>query len=201
MLLCCATSVRADDITIGGTISQSTQDGTGPAVNNPGLNSILDGDSHTTSLHFTGAITTPGTYDLTGSSLVFSDPSARATENSFNSISLTITQSGGVDEFSILACLTTGSSCAVGNQLDLNFTISSSQLNSPHAAAESVPLLLPLDLLEDDGATDIHGSVATYSYEPSFVTRVPEPVPFMLLCCGLFAVAFMRLRSKNALLH
>jgi hypothetical protein len=45
--MACVTSLHADTLTIGGAINQSTQDGTGPAVNNPSLNNISDGDSTT----------------------------------------------------------------------------------------------------------------------------------------------------------
>src|SRR5437867_3036255 len=62
----------ADIITFGGTITQSTQDGTGPAANNPTLNNIQDLQAYTVTLGFLGSITTPGTYNLTGGSLTFS---------------------------------------------------------------------------------------------------------------------------------
>jgi hypothetical protein len=37
---------------IGGTIIQSRQDGTGPAVSNLSLNNIIDGDAYTVTLNF-----------------------------------------------------------------------------------------------------------------------------------------------------
>ena len=43
----------ADTITFGGAIAQSTQDGTGPAANNPDLNNIEDGDLYVVTLDFT----------------------------------------------------------------------------------------------------------------------------------------------------
>src|SRR5204862_2706401 len=98
----------ASTITFGGAIIQSTQDGTGPAVNNPGLNNIQDLQSYLVTLMFTGSITAPGTYNLTGANLAFSDSTAAASEASFGSISLTITANGGFDDFSFLGCLTTG---------------------------------------------------------------------------------------------
>ncbi|HTQ86459.1 MAG TPA: hypothetical protein VMI93_09625, partial [Candidatus Solibacter sp.] len=56
ILVCFAIPVSADTITVGGSITQSTADGTGPAVNNPDLNNIADGDAFTVVLGFTGAI-------------------------------------------------------------------------------------------------------------------------------------------------
>src|SRR5579871_3901764 len=103
-----ANNAIASTISFSGTITQSTQDGTGPAVNNPSLNNIHDLQGYTVTLVFPGTITAPGTYDLTGSSLTFNDPSAPASEALFSSISLTITANAGFDEFSLLACLTTG---------------------------------------------------------------------------------------------
>src|SRR6266496_6608987 len=80
----------ADTITFGGNITQSTQDGTGPAVNNPALNTILDLQGYLVTLVFTGSVTAPGSYNLTGASLTFSDATAAASETSFDSINLTI---------------------------------------------------------------------------------------------------------------
>lgn len=197
-----ATVASADSITVGGTITQSTPDGTGPAVNNPSLNSVADGDAYTLSLDFTGAITGPGTYDLTGGSLSFSDPSAGASENSFTSISLTVTTDGSSDDLSLFACLATGSGCLFGNSLSLNFALASADLNSASAAAATVfGLSPPLDLLEDDGTTDMQAGVATYSYTSSS-TSMPEPATLALLASGLFALALMGWKrpSKNALL-
>ena len=47
----------ADIISFGGAIIQSTPDGTGPAVNNPSLNNILDLQTYLVTLMFTGSIT------------------------------------------------------------------------------------------------------------------------------------------------
>src|SRR5215510_557101 len=145
----------ADIISFGGAITQSTPDGTGPAVNNPSLNNILDLQTYLVTLMFTGSITAPGTYNLTGGSLTFSVPSAPASEASFGSLSLTITANGGFDDFSFLGCLTTGSGCLVGNQLDANFRILATGLNSQNVTATGLDPPHPLDLLEDDGTTDI----------------------------------------------
>lgn len=187
----------ADGITVGGAITQSTADGTGPAVNNPSLNSIADGDAYTLTLDFTGSITAPGTYDLTGESLIFSDPAASASETSFASISLTVSAAGSSDELSLLGCLSTGTSCLLGNYLSLNFAIPSADLNASSAPASAIPgLSPPLDLLEDDGTTDIQGSVASYSYTPTAVTT-PEPGSLALLGIGLLALALARLKRRS----
>ncbi len=190
-------SLRADTVTVAGTINQSIQDGTGPAVNNPSLNNILDGAAYTASLGFTGSITAPGTYDLTGSSLLFSVPSAGAAENAFNAVSLTVAQSGGLDEISILGCLVTGSACNQGNELDLSFAISSTDLNTQNVFAQEIPGLLPLDLLEDDGVTDIHGLATNYSYASA--SPVPEPAGSAFAAAGLIVAGliFAKLRAKD----
>src|SRR6267143_1981199 len=174
----------ASTITFGGTITQSTQDGTGPAVNNSDLNNIQDLHAYLVTLVFPGSITAPGTYNLTGG-LTFSDSTAAASENNFDSISLTITLSGGFDEFSLLGCLTTGGGCLIGNQLDANFRIPAASLNSQNVAATGLDPPHPLDLLEDDGTTDIHGTITSYSYTGT-VSAVPEPSRAVLLS-GLLA--------------
>jgi hypothetical protein len=56
--------------------------------------------------------------------------------------------------------------------------VSATGLDQPH----------PLDLLENDGATDIHGSITSYSNTGS-VNAVPEPSPDVLLACVLAALA------------
>jgi hypothetical protein len=63
-LVCCglAVAASADTISFGGVIIQSTQHGTGPAVDNPSLNNIQDLQAYTTTLTFAGSITAPGTY-------------------------------------------------------------------------------------------------------------------------------------------
>lgn len=72
LLLCMAwaTPLHADVIVIGGAINQSTEDGAGPAENNPSLNNIKDGELYIFSLDFTGSITAPGTYDRSGNLVV-----------------------------------------------------------------------------------------------------------------------------------
>ena len=70
----------ADTIRFGGTITQSTQDGTGPASNNPALNNVADNDLYTVTLSFPGAIGSPGTRNFTSASLQFTD-TTRATRS------------------------------------------------------------------------------------------------------------------------
>src|SRR5262249_46483815 len=114
--LCGSASVAAADVvSFGGTITQP-QDPSNPAANNPTLNGINSGDAYTVTLAFSGSITAPGTYG--GGTLTFTDAAAGAIESSFGAISLTITANGAFDDFSLLGCLTTGSGCPVGNQLD-----------------------------------------------------------------------------------
>jgi hypothetical protein len=75
-----------------GFITQSTQNGTGPAVNNPSLNNIQDlsakgaPESYLVTIVFPGSITAPGNYNLTGSSLTFSDSAAATSEAIFGRI-------------------------------------------------------------------------------------------------------------------
>jgi hypothetical protein len=99
-----------------------------------------------------------------------------------------------MDEFSLLGCLSTGSGCLLGNQLDLNFMIPSSSLNLGSVVASAVPLLTPLDLLEDDGTTDIQGSVTSYSYSPPSTAPVPEPSTLIMLGGGLAMLTVLRRR-------
>ena len=183
----------ADTITFSGTIIQA-QDESVPAANNPALNDIDIGDAYTVTLTFAGAITAPGTYPLTGSILAFTDAAAGATETSFGLISLTITPNGMSDDLSLLGCLTTGSGCFVGNQLTANFRIPAASLNSQNVPAFGLDEPHPLDLLEDDGTTDIHGSIATYSYvRPS---AVPEPSSMLMLGSAV-AIALAAKRSRR----
>jgi hypothetical protein len=175
----------ASTITFGGTITQSTQDGTGPAVNNSDLNKIQDLQAYLVTLVFPGSITAPGSYNLMGG-LTFSDSIAPASENNFDSISLTITLSGGFEEFSLLGCLTTGGGCLIGNQLDANFKIPAASLNSQNVTAIGLDPPHPLDLLEDDGITDIQGTITTYSNTSA--NAAPEPSSLSLLCCALAVV-------------
>jgi hypothetical protein len=186
-------------ITVGGAITQSTSDGTGPAVNNTSLNNIKDGDVYSVTLNSTGSITAPGTY-TSFSGANFADLTHSANENQFISVSLTILPpSGGMDEFSVLGCLSTGIfGCSGGNQLDLNFMIPAGSLNAVNVTAQSAPCcgIHPLDLLEDDDSTDIQGSVTSYSYT-SAVSTTPEPTSIALYGSGLIALALKRLKRQR----
>ena len=76
MAALCAAMASAGTITFSGVINQSTQDGTGPAVNNPALNGIADGDPYSVELDFPGAISGPGAFNpLPGASITFTDGS------------------------------------------------------------------------------------------------------------------------------
>jgi hypothetical protein len=196
LLLGVASAVFADTITFGGLISQSTADGTGPAVNNTELNSILDGDAYSVSITFAGHVHSPGIYGLTGGSLTFSDSSASATETDFGQISLSVSPAAALDNISLLGCLATGSGCAFGNQLDANFSVPLAGLNQVGVAAQVIPGLAPsLDLLEDDGLTDIQGSVTTYSYSPTVAT--PEPASHAVLGILLLPLIYSARRGAR----
>jgi hypothetical protein len=187
-------AVRADTITVTGVVSQSLQDGTGPAVNNPGLNNILDGNPFSVTFGFNGAIGAPGTYNtLTGTSLVFDDPAASASESSFSSESLTITQSGGFEQFSLLGCLSTGSACNQGNQLSLIFQIATiAGINSPGTSVQEQPFLSPsFELLEDDAVSNIFGRLSNYSYTGT-AAPVPEPGTLALMGTGITGLLLRR---------
>lgn len=131
VLAACGVTGRAaaEEITFGGAITQSIQDGTGPAINNPSLNGIKDGDFYTVTLDFSGPFTSPGAYDpLAGATLTLTDAAAGASESAFNLISLSVLPDAGFADISLLACLSTGSACDQGNEL--NFEIPAVQLNS-----------------------------------------------------------------------
>lgn len=185
-----AAAVRADAITISGNI---TQDAGGNASANPGLNSIVFGDAYNVTLNFSGTIASPGTYSLT--SILFSDPAAGASESAFISGSMTITQAGAVDQFSVLGCLIDSVTCLLGNELDLNFQIPAAQLNQAGVTAQAIPALLPLDLLEDGGSTDVQGSVTGYSYAAA--STVPEPSTIGLLGCALAGLIAIRIKKTK----
>ena len=188
----------ADTVSFSGTITQPTAN---LANNDPSLNNIQLGDLYSVTLAFSGSINAPGTYSTTAdtldaTSLSFSDPTAMATESSFGGISVTITANGAFDDLSLLGCLTTGSGCAFGNQLDANFEIPAAGLNSQNVFAAGLDQPHPLDLLEDDGTTDIQGSITTYSYTSA--NAVPEPSSFRLVLClaVVFAAAGTLMRRK-----
>ena len=186
----------ADTITINGLVTQDLADSGATAVANPGLNAIQDGDPFTVALTFAGSIATHGTYAL--SSILFNDASAGASEGAFISGSMTITDTAGMDQFSVLGCLVDPSTCLQGNELDLNFEISDTQLNQTGVTAQAVPLLSPsLDLFEDSANTEIQGSIGGYSYPGG--AQVPEPSTFALIAAaGLCLTAKKLFGGKNA---
>jgi hypothetical protein len=188
--------LSAGTITLAGQINQSTQDGTGPAVNNPGLMSVNDGDSYLVTLSFTGDITTQGLFQLTGAS--FLDTSANIPESSFGSPwSINVANNGSNFDLSVLACLTTGSACNQGNFLAANFRIPAASLNAQNVTATPIPALLGFELIEDDGVTDIQGTVDKYSYSGN-AAPVPEPAAAIPLCAALAAMAALRkVRASN----
>lgn len=180
-----ASAAAADTITFSGAITQSTQDGTGPATNNPALNAINDGDHYTVTLNFTGSVPGPGSYNpLPNASVVFSDGSI--TETAFTSAYLTVAPDADPSRYdvSFLACLSTGSGCFVGNSLSANFSVLASAFGSPSESAAPISGLFPPgDLLEDDGTTDIQATVTTFSNPGG--TSVPEPSTAVGLLLGL----------------
>ena len=189
----------ANVIAFSGSITQSTSDGTGPAVNNPALNLIADGDPFTVTLNFAGSISSPGTYPLTlmGAGMIFQDPTVQAIENAFVSASLTVSPDVNplYYDISLTGCLSTGSGCAFGDQLDASFAILAADLNSQNAAATGLDPPHPLDLLEDDGTTDIQGSITSYTYIPE-VPEVPEPSYMVLSGCALAAGFVLAIREQ-----
>lgn len=190
VLICTAVPVYADTITVSGIISQP-QDPSNPAVENPNLNNIALGDSYNVTLDFAGSITGPGTPDMTGATLTFTDTtqSPNVTEGAFLSTSLTITQSPGVDTFGLLGCLTSNIPCDQGEQLDLFFTIPSASLNAQNVPAGISFGQKPFELQEDSANTDIMGTVTTYSYTPTGAVPTPEPGTLTLLGSALLGLA------------
>ena len=193
-----AGGAAADTIIFSGVIMQSTQDGTGPAVNNPDLNKIQDGDAFAVTFDFTGSITAPGTYQPASFSLLLHDSGSSVDEASFDSVSLSVLPDGSSFDISMLGCLTTGGGCLVGNSLSAIFQIPSAGLNSQNVTAQALFGLTPLDLLEDGGTTDIQGSVTSYSY--IFDSPVPEPSAIGPLALMVAAMAGMCWRKQQATL-
>ncbi len=189
LLLWTAQATEATTITFAGTITQGSG---GSAGNNPSLNNINYGDAYSVTLGFAGSISGSGTYSLSGGTLVFSDPAAPASESGFSSpVSITVSQSGATDDISVLGCLTSGSGCLVGNFLAANFSIPVAGLNQVGVAAQTIFGLSPaLNLLEDDGATDVQGVFSTYSY-----SAVPVPPSGWLLSSALVGLMCLRRRA------
>jgi hypothetical protein len=174
-------------ILLSGTVTQSTQDGTGPAVNNGSLNSIQNGDSYIATLTFGGGLSGPGLYQLTAAA--FQDLTAGVGEAGFGPIwSFDVVQNGTTLDFSVVACLTTGTSCSQGNFLAANFEIPAAQLNGVNVAASPIFGLLPFELLEDDGTTDFHATIDRFS-------SVPEPGCILLVFSALAMFALVRKRG------
>lgn len=185
-----SSTLSAGTITLGGQINQSTQDGTGPAVNNPNLIRIVDGDAYLVTLNFTGDITTQGLFQLTGAS--FLDTSANVSESSFGAPwSINVTSNASNFDLSVLVCLTTGTACNQGNFLAANFRIPAASLNAQNVTANPIPALLPFELLQDDGTTDIQGTLDQYSYSGN-EAPAPEPVTTIPLCAAFAAMTALR---------
>jgi hypothetical protein len=127
---------------------------------------------------------------LTGAS--FLDTTANISELSFGAPwSINVATNGSNFDLSVLACLTTGTACNQGNFLAANFRIPAVSLNAQNVTAAVISGLLPFELIEDDGVTDIQGTLKTYSYSGN-VAHVPEPVTAIPLCAVLAAIAAFR---------
>jgi len=191
--LCAVESpARADIVQVTGTITQDLTDSGATAGSNPALEAIKDGDLYSVQLTFNGPILAPGVFSLT--SVQFKDLTHPVVENAFISGSMTITQSSGVDTFSALGCLIDAVTCLAGNQLDLNFEIPSSGLNMTGVAASAVPGIFPsMDLLEDGGSSDIHGTVTSYG----LVAAAPEPPARPILVAAAACILWRALRMKQ----
>jgi hypothetical protein len=188
----------ADTITFSGTISQP-QDQTNPASNNPALNNIQLNDVYSVAIDFLGSVTSTGLHPLSLVTMTFLDSPAGVSETSFNSASVTVSADGSLYDLSILGCLATGSGCAVGNQLDANFSIPMADLNAHGVIAQAIPGLVPsMDLLEDDGSTDIQGSVTGYDYSGSVEAATPEPSEIVPLSAVMAALLWLQLRRRRA---
>jgi hypothetical protein len=197
-LLICAFANRgfADIITIDGVITQAVSDGTGPAVNHPALNNMMDGDAFRVTVTFPGFIagvsSTP--YDLSGGTLQFLDTTQGVSETNFASISLSVIAAGAnLDNLSLLGCLA-GTDCS-SDFLTANFQIQDSALHSQNVAVTPLDQPHPLDLLEDGGTTDIHGVTTIYSYTSTSTAPVPEPATLPLLGSAM-AVARAMFRRR-----
>jgi|SRR5579864_2061051 len=175
---------NAGSILLTGTITQDLTDSGETAVANPSLNSVIDGDSYTILLNFTGAFP-PLPAGIPLISIQLTDLTHSASETAFLSGSMTINQSAGVDVFSGLGCLTDPSTCVLGNELDFNFQIPSSGLGLSGVAAQVVPGLVPsMDLLEDSSGAEVQGSITGYS-ATGVAPGVPEPSTISFAILGL----------------
>jgi hypothetical protein len=191
----------ADVVTFDGLITQSTSDGTGPAANNTSLNNINDGDKYSVTIDFLGSISSTGPHPISLVAMSFNDASAGASETSFSSASVTVSADGSLFDISILGCLSTGSGCTLGNELDANFSIPVVGLNAHGVSAAAIPGLVPsMDLLEDDGVTDIQGSVTGYDYVGS-VAPTPEPSELVPVSAAIVAIVWSQFRRRKKEKH
>lgn len=173
-LLVFAIGATADTITLSGSLFSVSL---GPAAFNPSLNGAQFGDQFIVQFTVTPPLASPGVYAITSAS--FTDLTASATETGIDTGTLNISASGSDFVFSGFACVQAGN-CSTGNELDLNFSVPQSLLLSA-ASTTSVPGLKDFELLEDDGATDLIGSLTSYQ-------TVPEPSSALLLFSGITAI-------------
>lgn len=199
LLLSLLPASASASIIISGSITQSTADGTGPATNNPSLNNINDGQAFSITLANATPITGPGFYTFTGSPLTFSVPSAPAAESLFSTITLNVASSGSFDDFSLFACLA-GFDCSVGNSLSASFRIPAASIGALNVAAIGLDPPHPFELLEDDGITDLHGSISLYSNTSpgttTPTTTTPEPPSAVLTALPLLGIVLSTLKRK-----
>ena len=185
-LLGLCAGARASTLTVSGTITQSAVDGTGPAVHTPALNDIVDGQSFQVTLASATPINAPGFYDLAGSSLIFSVPGAAASEGNFGAISLSLVQDGGYLDFSVYGCVA-DADCSIGNALSASFSVPAGSLGGMEVGVIGLDGPHPFELLEDEGITDLHGSISLYS-NTALVTT-PEPASGVLMATALLGTA------------
>lgn len=180
-------------ITFTGAITQGIAELGGAPVANPTLASVTIGDPFTVTLSLPVSPGDSGTYPL--AAILFTDTLQNVSESAFISGTLIITTDGTTDYLTVLACLIDSVSCAAGNQLALNLTIPFGKTTAAGVSAGAVPGLLPLDLLEDNGLTDIHGAITTYAFSaPAAAT--PEPATALLAALALGGLAALNKRIK-----
>jgi hypothetical protein len=167
------TAGSADTITLSGSLFSVSL---GPSIFNPSLNSAQFGDEFMLQFTVVPSLAGPGVYSMTGAS--FTDVTASASETAIQSGTLSVSAAGSDLVFSGFACVQSGS-CSTGNELDLNFSIPQSLLISS-ASTMSVFGLKDFELLEDDGATDLIGSLTRYQ-------AIPEPSSALLIVSGIIA--------------
>jgi hypothetical protein len=180
----------ADSLSVTGTV---TQDALGGAINNPQLNNVTAyADNYQVSFDLATPLTGAGTYSA--SNLAFDDTTAGVAESGFDPFSLFVIDEGTSYELSIHGCLT-GYDCSTGNSLDMIFDIPTASLTGTDLASAD-PFFVPLNMFEDDGATDIQGDVSAYVYSSSPVSSVPEPAAIVLLGSGLLGLVSRKLRVR-----